>query len=933
MYINSQGRTLTLVNAAARYTSGANGTAGHDKMDGAAGVTLRGGAGDDSYTLWSNTARVVENAGSGVDTVIAQFWGAAVLGDNVENLVLASEGATAGTGNALDNIIAAGIVGADLNGMGGNDVLVGGRGADVFRVKAGNGSDAVVGFETGQDVIKLDGYGLTRFTDLISRGQQEGNDVRFSFANGEQLVVQGVSLAALNAWDFGFAVGQATGLPASLLPADATLTFVDPGRAHNQHGWYVVNNAWGVGAMKSGVDYTLEARFTRSDMTGGTTFNWSMPYTTALHPPILAYPEVIFGVSPVGAHANNPTDTARVFPVQLSELLSLKSFHDVSYAGNTSGFNVAYDIWLTSVPNGDHTTLTNEVMVWVHKGAFAAFGKVVGTYTDGDLTASIYHEGTYTAVVFDVDVPQATLDITSILNKLIDLGIVSSSEYLASVELGAEVVSGVGSLTINNLDLEVKVRGSDGSIIVKDVTGSGTTVREEAPAANPFFSFGTEWLFGSDGAIIGSKVTATDAGGVRQTITMGGVVTSVQHYALEAGPIVRTGGDAADAFFVYGRMTAATRLTGGAGADIVALQGNYTAGLTFGAQSLVDIETVSLLSGSDTRFGDSAGARYSYALTTVDANVASGRQLIVNGAALLAGEAMSVDGSAERDGSFLIYGGRGTDLLTGGSKADVFFFAEGRLNAGDRVVGGDGSDIMVLRGDYSGADRIVFGADTLTGVETVTLMSASDTRFFSGGVTYRYDVTTNDANVAAGATMTLNGGALTAAETLRIDAGAETDGNLRLFGGAGADTLIAGAGNDLLYGGLGSDRLDGGAGVDLYQYKAAVESTGLGFDQIVGFVAGDDVIDLPVAVTNWGQRVSGGTLSAATFDADLATAVNDALDPNGATLFEASSGSFAGRTFVVVDADGNGAYDFGKDFVFELVNLTTPIDHMIGVFV
>ena len=50
---------------------------------------------------------------------------------------------------------------------------------------------------------------------------------------------------------------------------------------------------------------------------------------------------------------------------------------------------------------------------------------------------------------------------------------------------------------------------------------------------------------------------------------------------------------------------------------------------------------------------------------------------------------MTFNGSAETDGSFFIYGGKGVDTLTGGSGADVFFFAEdGRFGAGDHVDGG-----------------------------------------------------------------------------------------------------------------------------------------------------------------------------------------------------------------------------------------------------
>ena len=74
----------------------------------------------------------------------------------------------------------------------------------------------------------------------------------------------------------------------------------------------------------------------------------------------------------------------------------------------------------------------------------------------------------------------------------------------------------------------------------------------------------------------------------------------------------------------------------------------------------------------------------------------------INGAALLAGEDFTFDGSAETDAKFVVYGGRGTDDLTGGDGNDIFFFAEGgRFAAGDTVDGGGGYDGLFLRGNYT----------------------------------------------------------------------------------------------------------------------------------------------------------------------------------------------------------------------------------------
>ncbi|RYD68186.1 MAG: hypothetical protein EOP58_01280 [Sphingomonadales bacterium] len=252
--------------------------------------------------------------------------------------------------------------------------------------------------------------------------------------------------------------------------------------AYNAHGWYVLNGLWNLGDATE--RSAIRTVFDPNDVTAGVVFNWNLPHSTSA-PIIRGYPEVQFGVNPHGSYAGNPTDNYRVFPIRVSDIVSLTADFDVSYSGNLAGFNVAYDIWFTNAPNGNASAISNEIMVWLHEGDFAPFGDVIGTYTHDGLTATIYHAGTYTAFVFDGDVTKGVLDIADLIGTLRDMGIIDESEYLASVELGAEVVSGIGSLTVNNLDLEVVTRDENGTIVIENVTGAGTTVREVVPVDEP----------------------------------------------------------------------------------------------------------------------------------------------------------------------------------------------------------------------------------------------------------------------------------------------------------------------------------------------------------------------------------------------------------------------------------------------------------------
>lgn len=392
-------------------------------------------------------------------------------------------------------------------------------------------------------------------------------------------------------------------------------------------------------------------------------------------------------------------------------------------------------------------------------------------------------------------------------------------------------------------------------------------------------------------------------------------------------------GDAGSNFFYAGKdLNALDFIDGGGSDDAVGLQGNY-ANLTLGKFNLQNIEAVSIFSGSDARFGDTANNRYSYNLTTVDANVAAGVRLSVNGGFLLKGENFTFNGAAETDGSFFLYGGWGTDVLTGGAGIDQFYFGDGRFNPGDRVDGGSGLDAVTFRGDYVGANALVFAADSLKNVEGVTLTSASDVRFLTGGTRYSYDVTIHDGNLAAGQHMSYHAARLLVGETLRFDGSAETDGHLTVYGGADNDIIKGGAGNDLIYGGLGKDLLTGGAGSDTFLFKSAAESTGLLCDQLVGFDCRTDKLDLPGDLPGLSDIVNGGRLSLATFDTDLSAALNAFLGKGEAALFTAGSGDMAGRAFLVVDANGQAGYQAGQDFVIELVDPVVPINPSLDFFV
>jgi Ca2+-binding RTX toxin-like protein len=151
-------------------TADSNGTPLDDVLDGSAGPdVLSGGLGNDTYYVYEGSDAVIENAGEGIDRVLAFTHFS--LPDNVENLDLLGVANLQGYGNDLANVITGNESSNLLDGRGGADAMAGGFGNDVYLV---------------------DNAG-----DTVTENVNEGTDLVFSTAhfalsaNVESLILQG----------------------------------------------------------------------------------------------------------------------------------------------------------------------------------------------------------------------------------------------------------------------------------------------------------------------------------------------------------------------------------------------------------------------------------------------------------------------------------------------------------------------------------------------------------------------------------------------------------------------------------------------------------------------------------------------------------------------------------------------------------------------
>ena len=131
---------------------------------------------------------------------------------------------------------------------------------------------------------------------------------------------------------------------------------------------------------------------------------------------------------------------------------------------SSNGYNIALETWLVNDPDGGQSSITNEVMIWLHKGSDPS--PAGGNCKSANLLLSgpshqvwrneNHNSWDYTAVVYDKDYLTGTIDVKLVLDEWKRLDWVSGEEYILDLELGAEVVFGEGSFTIKNFIVTAK---------------------------------------------------------------------------------------------------------------------------------------------------------------------------------------------------------------------------------------------------------------------------------------------------------------------------------------------------------------------------------------------------------------------------------------------------------------------------------------------
>jgi Ca2+-binding RTX toxin-like protein len=260
-------------------------------------------------------------------------------------------------------------------------------------------------------------------------------------------------------------------------------------------------------------------------------------------------------------------------------------------------------------------------------------------------------------------------------------------------------------------------------------------------------------------------------------------------------------------------------------------------------------------------------------------------------------------------------GNGGDDWCEGGAGDDTFN-VNGALSSLDIFYGGGGLDTL----NITGTNFYDFTSVGLLGVETVTVNGGFNQLGFL------------KQNVAPGG-FTVDGSALGSAEGLSVQASGVNNA-MNFLGGRGADLFNSGSANDNFYGGRGDDQVTGGKGADILEggdnndsfvYLAANHSPGIDastIDTILDFNAAKDRFYLTYAINDVNAPVTAGSLSFATFAADLEATIDTGaeLGKLDAVLYAPDSGDFAGATFCIIDVNNKIGYQTNKDLVIWMLD-------------
>ena len=913
-----------------------SGNGGDDDISGGLGAdTLTGGNGNDTYRDAVGDT-IVEGAGAGTDIVIVSATFSLSGISNVENLTLTGAGNYNATGNSLANLLTGNLANNRFRGGGGADTLIGGLGNDTYIDPTG----AVIqefsgeGTDTVESLATFSLSGISHVENLTLTGASNANATGNSYDN---LIIGNTAINRLRGSEgtdtlmggqgndtyvdpTGDIITELAGEGTDTVESAATFTLSGIPNVEN----IILTGVGNFNATGNSLGNVLTGNADNNRFRGGDgadTLIGGLGNDTYIDP----LGDTIQEFSGEGTDTVESVVTFTLSGISHVENLSLTGADNINATGNSYANILTGNAGNNRLRGGDGIdTLLG--------------GAGNDTYVDfaGDVITELSGEGTDTVEV------EATFSLSgfNFVESVLLLGV---GNFNATGNSYANLLTGnIG----NN-----RFRGGDGADTLAGGLGDDTYIDPAGDTIQEFSAQGIDTV---------ESVATFSLSGISHVENL--ILTGVDN-------INGTGNSYANVITGNG---GGNRLRGGGGADtLIGGLGDDTyidpAGTTIVELVSEGIDTVE--SGvTFTLFGLQQVERLTLTgVANINGTGNSYANLLIgnSGNNLLSGE----------DNNDELIGGAGNDTLNGGAGADT-------------LRGGVGNDIYNLDQDDVFDDQPGEGTDTIISTtynnltnldntenltlldtgEDASLMYGNDLANVMIGNSSRNDMQGRDGNdtlIGGAGQDTLIGGAgadrleggtgtdyfyVDSSDTVIEVDGEGTDnvqasgsfvlaagqsiegmsfsaftGDFNLTGNEFSQFLSGNSGANRLEGMGGSDTLSGGDGIDTYVYSSSAHSTGVNFD-LLNYVDLDiDRIDLP-SLPGSLNAVASGNLFLATFDSDLAAAVDGALNPNGAVQFTPSFsdndlGGF-GRFYLVVDRNNDGSYTAGLDIVIKFDNYT-----------
>jgi Ca2+-binding RTX toxin-like protein len=560
---------------------------------------------------------------------------------------------------------------------------------------------------------------------------------------------------------------------------------------------------------------------------------------------------------------------------------------------STSDGGTLVDADFTGITNVENVSLfagTTVTLDTLAKGAgFAKYTLSTGTNKatvkagfDTDLTLNL---------VAGTDTIDASLHTKALTIKYADWDGITSGDALTAGDGTTDTLNlNATTNTLTAAEL-TNVKGFENIVLAADEATGAITLHNNNTAA------------GKSITVDGSVMATTNAVSISAVNEADGIVTLI-------------GGAAGD--------TLTMSVTGAGGDTITAGGGNDTINTTVAA--FTQLDTISGGSGTtDTIVLTSAGTLSDASFTNVTGveKLTSGNAnttLIMGAAAAAAGittitlptgsntNSVTLGAGFTNNVTLALIDNTDTIQATSYTKAMTVTVAEDNLTNADTITGGTGADTLTITFDDTTSDELS-AAEMVNVTKVETIKSASDVLA---------NISLNDANVAKGASMTVDFTKNTG-DAAVLDGSAELDGSLVVVGGGGGDTFTGGAKNDTIdgkagadtiTGGKGADTLTGGTGADTFTYTASNQSTTSGADSITDFLSGTDkiAITLDYSTNVNALTVDATVLTAAAGEGAVASGLSGAI---GQSTYDTTNSQ------LVVNANAD--------------NLLTTLDYIIGV--